>query len=568
MSFALGAGVTGLQAHQKMLDVAGNNLANMNSTAYKAKNITFAELLSQTQRSATQPTGTVGGTNPHQMGTGVGIANINANMTQGDIDSTGNPLDMAIEGEGYFVLSDGQQNVFTRAGEFGVDSASNLVDPATGYKVQRIGSTGEEDNFQVPGDSNIRIPYDAAMPAKATESIRLAGNLSADNVLSTTQTQMLDSAVSYSFDGSTADGSSRIDDLDQFTGGQLGAGQSGIISIAGITRDGQSLSDYIIDRDGNDNALSFEIDENGQTLNDFIDHLNNDVFDGIATAELVNGRIRVTDSQSGYSKLDMDFSYSGDGNLQTPSYFEMTTVGGDEVQNINITTYDSQGSKQVLAGSFVRTNTENVWDLVLTSITGNVQNIDMSDRRIEQINFDSHNGAFMGVEGDNDEFTITFGHDTDNPQRISLDMGTAGHLDGLTQFAGDSTAVAREQDGYEAGSLSTVSVSNEGIIIGAFSNGIRKDIAAVQIAQFQNPAGLESVGDGYFLSSANSGEPVATQAMAGGAGTIHGSSLEKSNADVASEFVNMIQAQNGFQANARTIRVANDVLTELTNLIR
>jgi len=149
-----------------------------------------------------------------------------------------------------------------------------------------------------------------------------------------------------------------------------------------------------------------------------------------------------------------------------------------------------------------------------------------------------------------------------------MELGTVGKLDGLTQFAGNSTAVATEQDGYEAGRLSTVSVNNEGILIGAFSNGIKRDIATFQVALFQNTAGLESVGSGYFIPSANSGEATATQGMTAGAGIIHGGALEKSNADVATEFVNMIQAQNGFQANARTIRVANEILQELSNLIR
>ena len=128
--------------------------------------------------------------------------------------------------------------------------------------------------------------------------------------------------------------------------------------------------------------------------------------------------------------------------------------------------------------------------------------------------------------------------------------------------------MAREQDGYEAGNLSAVSVNNEGVLIGAFSNGIKKDIAALQLALFNNPAGLQGVGGGYYEPSANSGGAVATQAMRSGAGSIHGGALEKSNADVATEFVNMIEAQNGFQANARTIRVATDILRELTSLIR
>jgi len=147
-------------------------------------------------------------------------------------------------------------------------------------------------------------------------------------------------------------------------------------------------------------------------------------------------------------------------------------------------------------------------------------------------------------------------------------MGTAGQYNGLTQFARTSTAVATEQDGYPTGDLSSVSVSNEGYIIGSFTNGIKKNLATIQLVLFKNPSGLESVGYGYFAPSVNSGEPVAIQAMTGGAGMIHGGSLEKSNADVASLFISMIEAQNGYQANARTIKIANDMLKELTNLIR
>jgi flagellar hook protein FlgE len=106
------------------------------------------------------------------------------------------------------------------------------------------------------------------------------------------------------------------------------------------------------------------------------------------------------------------------------------------------------------------------------------------------------------------------------------------------------------------------------MIIGTFTNGVKVNIAALQIGMFQNPSGLEAIGNGYFMPSPNSGDPVASMAANGGAGKITGKSLEQSNVDVATEFVTLMQAQNGYQANARTIRVANDVLRELTNLIR
>lgn len=266
----------------------------------------------------------------------------------------------------------------------------------------------------------------------------------------------------------------------------------------------------------------------------------------------------------------MSLSYSGDGSLTVPSYFEVTTVGGEEVKNVNIAIYDSQGGKHVLSGAFVRTDTINEWDMVLTSVTGDVYEIGPDNRRIEGITFNASDGSYSGLEDESAtaEFMVTFANDPSNPQTIDLDLGTIGSFDGLTQFAGNSTAVAQEQDGYEAGSLSSVSVNNEGIVVGSFSNGIKKNIATLQIALFQNTTGLENAGSGYFIPSANSGEAVTTQAMTGGAGSIHGGALEKSNADVATEFVNLIQAQNGYQANARTIKVANDILAELSNLIR
>jgi len=245
------------------------------------------------------------------------------------------------------------------------------------------------------------------------------------------------------------------------------------------------------------------------------------------------------------------------------------TVGGEEIKNVGITIYDSQGGKHVLTGAFVRASTANTWDMVLSSVTGDVSEITMANRRIENISFNASDGSYAGLSGtDLPRFVITFADDRRHPQTIEIQMGTAGKLDGLTQFKGSSTAAAREQDGYEAGRLSTVSVNNEGVIIGAFSNGIKKNIARLAIALFENTSGLESIGSGYFIPSANSGKAAATGAMTGGAGSIHGGALEKSNADVATEFVNMLGAQNGFQTNATTIRVANEILRELSNLIR
>ena len=561
MSFALSAGVTGLQAHQKMLDIAGNNLANINTTAFKSKSVNFAELMTDTIKKASQPTATVGGTNPQQMGGGVEIASISPNMSQGNIVNTGNPLDLAIEGEGYFVVSDGSQDLFARAGSFAVDSNSSLVDPTNGYHVQRIGSVGESDGFQTAGDANVRVPYDVAMAANATTEVTVAGNLSADAAFATAQTNVLTSNVGYTTgNGVTALTTTQLDELDQFSG-TFGAATT--ITASGFDPSGNALVD----------AAGLTV-TGATTLQDVLDHLNNNVLTSTEqVASLVSGKIRVTDVASGYSLSDIAMTWADNGTatLTMPAYFENSTVGGDHVKYINTTVYDSQGGKHVLSAAFTRTSATNTWDMVLTSVTGNINALTAGNRRIRAIEFSASDGSYSGLDigvGDTSQFTVTFAHDTANPQTISIAMGTTSQLDGLTQFAGNSTAVARGQDGYEAGRLATVSVDNSGTLIGAFSNGIKRDLATVQIALFQNTSALESVGGNYFDSSANSGAPVATQALTGGAGSIHGGSLEKSNADVATEFVRMIQAQNGFQASARTIRVANDILRELTNIIR
>ena len=560
MSFALSAGVTGLQAHQKMLDIAGNNLANVNTTAYKSSRITFSELLSETIKKASAPTTNVGGTNPQQMGSGVGISGIGLNMSQGNLVNTGNPLDLAIEGEGYFVVRGSEGNVYTRAGAFAVDADSTLIDPATGYRVQRIGSVGESDGFQSSGDTDIHVPYDVAMAANATSQVVISGNLSADATFDTARINVITSNAAYTEGGTVAAGTTLIDDLDQTT--NSGDYSSATITVSGYEHDGTDLSD------GTPLTVTA-----ATTMQNLIDHINSvlQADDGTDVAALENGRIVITAGDGGYSRSDvkLTFANSGATDWEEPTYFEISTVGGDEVKSVNITVYDTQGGKHVLSGAFVRTDTANTWDMVLTSITGNVHELTVDSRRIEDITFSASDGSYSGLGGsDSAEFVVTFEHDTASPQTIAISMGTVGQVDGLTQFAGNSTAVAREQDGYEAGRLTTVSVDQEGILIGVFSNGIKKNIATLQIALFQNPAALESEGGGYFSTSANSGEAVATQALTGGAGTLHGGALEKSNADVATQFVNMIQAQNGFQANARTIRVANDILRELSNLIR
>lgn len=576
---ALSAGVTGLKAHQAMLDVAGNNLANLNTVGYKASSVTFAELLSQTIKKASGPSGTLGGVNPQQMGSGVGIASISRNMSQGNILSTGQDLDVAIDGEGYFVLNDGNQNVYTRIGSFAVDADNTLVDPSTGFKVQRIGTYGESEGFQIVSDNSIHIPWDASMPAKETGQIVINGNLRSTTGTSGPTNQIVGNQAYTTGGGTvTASSNSNISDLDQW-GVALGVGATGTIRISGVKQDGTVFTNQDVTWTGSAPGSGDKV----QTILDQITTL----FDiggnspSIATLNS-SGKIEITDESAGYSLAQitaMSYVAAGGEDLTIPTFFDYETVGGNDNKQFNITVFDSMGSPHIMTGNFVKTGTTNTWDLVLTSISGersgdwsayDIHGSGALNRRISGIQFNT-DGSYDGLSTASESLAISvqFASNPTVTQTITIDLGSIGEFTGLTQFASQqSSAAALSQDGYEAGALTNISIDKSGILVGTFSNGVKVDVAALQLGVFQNPGGLEAVGNGYFLGTANSGNPVAGMASTGGAGTIEGKSLEKSNVDVATEFVNMMQAQNGYQANARTIRVANDILRELTGLIR
>jgi len=546
MSYALLAGVSGLRAHQRMIDVAGNNLANLSTAGFKCSRAIFADLLSQTLQEATQPSTDVGGTNPQQIGSGVRIGSVDRNISQGSLLSTGRPLDLAIEGNGLFLLNDGSKNVYTRVGAFSVDADNYLVDPATGYRVQRIGTEGEVDGFQQPTDTGIRIPYDMALAGRMTENVMFTGNLSAD--AGAPSTANLRSGTVYTAGNSTAVGSTLLTDFNETSG--LADGDT--IDIAGT------------DRDGNPVSATFTITAATSTLQDLLDDIST-AFPG-STAFVSNGEIYLRDDSPGFSRTDVTLDYTGAGSFELSNYFQYVTAGGEATKTAGIEIVDSQGVKHMMSATFVRQdNVVNQWDLVINSVTGDV---DLIKRRINDIAF-NQDGSFAGLVGSGQpQFEIYYDGNAAAPQVLQIDLGTVGEYNGITQFGGTSTAAATDQDGYESGNLASLSVNQEGVIVGVFSNGILRDIASMAVATFRNPAGLAAVGANYFISSPNSGEAVVSRALSGGSGSIRGGSLENSNVDMANEFVDLIRAQRGFQANARTITVSDEMLRELANLIR
>ena len=180
MMGSLYAGMSGLKSHQTKMNVIGNNIANVNTIGFKAGRVNFQEALVQTTKGAGRPSSVSGGTNPIQLGLGIQVATIDNLFLQGGLETTGQITDLAIQGQGFFILGDNYGNRFyTRAGAFGFDANSSLVDPATGLFVQgkMADSSGQIPSLATTGP--ITLPFGQQDPARATEMITMSKNLDA-----------------------------------------------------------------------------------------------------------------------------------------------------------------------------------------------------------------------------------------------------------------------------------------------------------------------------------------------------------------------------------------------------
>lgn len=554
MANALITAVSGLNSHQRMLEVVGNNLANLNTTAYKARRTLFADLLYETVRAASGSTsGNLGGVNPVQVGSGSRVSRVDMQFAQGNFETTGGQLDFALQGNGFFIVYDGTQTLYTRAGAFGVDDSGTLIDPATGYRVQRFGSIGEPSgnnpSFQVPGDSSIRIPLGAVIPGGATTTAALRGNL--PSTASGPVAQVLGSFAPWTSGGSAANAATTLNSLDQNTV-DYAAGDS--ITISGTDHDGSPVS------------VSFAVTAT-TTLGDLVGAIDA-AFSGATAALGTDGRITLTADQPGQSFLSLTLA-DGAGNTgatgfsTNPAIVSTTGADGDTVQ-ATMEVFDERGGSHFVNLTFQK-QADGSWNVAagLNPADGTI-----IDGSIESIRFNP-NGSFASVDGTGvGDASLTF-HFTGitSPQIVNVTFGRNGEFDGMTELA-MASSLAAQQDGFPPGNLVSVQIRSDGVLEGIASNGRTFPLAQLAIASFLNPNGLAARGDNYFVSTLASGDVEVGAALSGSRGAIRGGQLEQSNVDIALEFTRLIVAQKGFSANARTIRVTDQVLEELTNLIR
>jgi flagellar hook protein FlgE len=400
---SLFSGITGLRAHQQMMDVTGNNIANVNTAGFKSSQAVFEDTLSQMLRPAGAPQAAAhGGTNPAQVGLGVRLAGISTNFSQGAAQATGRNTDLMISGDGFFVVRNGGEDLYTRAGAFAFDANGRLVSPSGAVVQGWSASNGVVDTNATPGD--VLLPVATLLPPSMTKNVVVGGNLPA-NSLSTTP---------------------------------------------------------------------------------------------IVTS---------------------------------------------------ITSYDIQGNPITLSVTFTR-NSATSWDVTVASGSTSVGPTTVTF---------AADGSTPSVPDDSDPLTP--------PISVTV-AGVVVDLSRLTSYAGASTASAQSQDGYGMGSLQSFTIAPDGLLVGVFSNGLKQPLVQIALAGFNNPPGLEKVGDSQYRSTVNSGTVQLGLAGSGGRGVLQGGSVEMSNVDLAQEFTNLIIAQRGFQANSKVISTSDELLQDLVNLKR
>ena len=568
MMRSLYSGVAGLKTHQTRMDVIGNNIANVNTTAYKSSSMTFSELMSQTTQKASGANATtgVGGTNAKQIGLGVKAGAINtAITTQGSAQSTGNPFDIMITGDNFFVVNNGSENFFTRDGSFYVDGAGNLAMTSTGYNVMGWGVDETTGNIKQDTVSALRIMSAANMtyPPEATTQANISGILDENDkdVTSangkTVNLNFFD-ARGYSY---TA----------KFTFKQSGGDKTNEYSME---------LNKILDSTGKEIDISkLKFGNRSQQKMETKVTLNTDAYkwDG-----------KVLKTKDGTTDVaDLADIFKADGSLITPADdaaaqkqqkaldaiakaygYEGST---DEFLNLYITSTadkDKQLTIQDLLGNMMAGKTTDVLPADGSAITmegryfeGTTVVFNKDTGKLESVGGSTTNlnvnAAFSALGGNFSDVTIDLSECTNYDNKGTSTIGaTSGDLDGLGT-------------GRRLGDMIGVFIQKDGMIYASYDNGMTKLLGQIATAAFANASGLEKEGDNLYSATLNSGEfdGIGVDITAGG-GYMSTGHLEMSNVDLSSEFTEMITTQRGFQANSRIITVSDTLLEELTNLKR
>lgn len=544
--------VSGLKTHQTKMDVIGNNIANVNTVAFKSSSVTFQDMLYQNTSGASganAATG-VGGVNAKQIGLGVTTGAVNISITSaGAAETTGRAFDLRMTDQSttnFFIVNNGSSNLFTRSGSFYVDGAGNLCMTSTGYTVM---------GWQVDKTTgNIRKDTVSALRVMSTENLTSAPEATSEatcgGIIDKNDTDVL------SDDG-------LIKNLKFYD--NLGYEYTARFSIKSTGTDGEFTVELlnVLDGDGN----TYYDPENIQAGQPALNALFGNTEDATKSYTLgkdytyVSANVIVDKSGNYYQYNAATHSYD-----QVKSAMDMTVVTAGALSLTQV--YGAGADILAKADAYTGNGTGYAVDGTTGALTLTYNSV------YHRLSFNTDDGTFSKVGNVADAKSVGLNMSLFGGQfaNINVDFSTCQNTNNggkstvtMSKGATDGTTGA----GKKLGNLIGLSVSNNGEIYGIYDNGNRNLLGQIAVAQFANAAGLEKVGENCYSTTLNSGEfdGIGEDITADGSKMTSGE-LEMSNVDLSTEFTQMITTQRGFQANSRVITTSDTLLEELVNLKR
>lgn len=547
--------VSGLKTHQTRMDVIGNNIANVNTVAFKSSSVTFSDILYQTTSNASGANATTGtgGVNAKQIGLGTTAAATKVSITSaGASETTGNPFDIRLTDKNstnFFIVNNGSENVFTRSGSFYVDGSGNLCMSSTGYTV--MGWQVDETTGEIRKDtvSALRIMQEKNLTSapEATTQATIAGVLDEN-------------------DADVKSDAGKVMNLNFYD--NLGYQYTAKFAIKATGTDGKYTVELTSILDSNNkNIIDGWSQDEISSLFGTVDTKavvgKYKFADGFKTkggkiyADTKDGEVELTDKGDG--------TFTGNGATGTPYTYKLSDIY--DGLSATIQGYIANGKKDekgnpynysidTTTGEVTVTTTKASHELEFDTATGKFKSIGKEPKSVT-LNLNTltkgfnTNGNFSNI---NVDFTQCLNYNNSGKSTIGAD---AGAVDGTTG------------KGRKLGAMTGISIDTSGRIYGTYDNGNTELLGQIAVAQFSNASGLEKVGESCYRTTLNSGEfdGIGVEISADGSSMTTGE-LEMSNVDLSSEFTSMITTQRGFQANSRVITTSDTLLEELVNLKR
>ena len=542
--------VSGLKTHQTRMDVIGNNIANVNTVAFKSSSVTFSDILYQTTSNASGANATTGtgGVNAKQIGLGTTAAATIVSITSaGASETTGNPFDIRLTDKNstnFFIVNNGSENVFTRSGSFYVDGSGNLCMSSTGYTV--MGWQVDETTGEIRKDtvSALRIMQEKNLTSapEATTQATIAGVLDEN-------------------DADVKSDAGKVMNLNFYD--NLGYQYTAKFAIKATAKDGE----YTVE------------------LTSILDSNKKNITEGFTQAQKkeILGNTDTETSIASYSTTLPNCGYTYDtttGELKTDPAGTVVKINDDGTLNDNSgkTIKDvfgvSDGNLKNIQNSIAAGNTDYVFkDVTNADGTHSYQVVKKSATNI--LKFNTEDGKFNSIGGGTDKsvelnLNTTSLYANGNFANINVDFSQCLNYSGKSTIGADAGAVdGTTGKGRKLGAMTCIFIDTSGRIYGTYDNGNTELLGQIAVAQCFNASGLEKVGESCYRTTLNSGEfdGIGVEISADGSSITTGE-LEMSNVDLSSEFTSMITTQRGFQANSRDITTSDTLLEELVNLKR